>query len=67
MCTLARCVSDGAASGGPVWTSGQLAGALDFDGVDDAVTIPALGLDTDELTLSCWMRREGWPTSFSTA
>ena len=56
---------DGTTSGGPVWTSGQLAGALEFDGTNDAVTIPALGLDTDQLTLSCWLRRDGPQNGFA--
>ena len=49
---------DGVLSNGPLWdTSGQIDGALDFDGFDDRVVVshdPALSI-TDELTMMAWV------------
>lgn len=41
---------------GPVWTTGQIGGALDFDGTDDYVTIPShAALDNlDSLSVCGW-------------
>jgi len=49
-------VNDGMLNGGPVWqpTSGQIAGALDFDGVDDYVT-HNLDLPRSAGTISHWL------------
>ncbi len=49
--------NDGTVSGA-AWTTGQSGGALDFDGVDDLVTVPSdPSLDiTDELTLTAWVK-----------
>ena len=46
---------DGTLNGDPQWVTGQLGGALDFDG-DDAVEIPHNSLlsITDEITISAW-------------
>jgi hypothetical protein len=43
---------------GATWTTGQLVGALDFDGVNDYVEIPDdPSLDiTDELTVNAWVK-----------
>ena len=56
---------DGTTSGGPLWVSGQVAGGLDFDGIDDAVTLPTLDLATDEFTITTWMKREGAQLPFA--
>jgi hypothetical protein len=34
-------------------------GALEFDGVDDYVSIPALNLHSNTVTVSAWIRRDG--------
>ncbi len=34
-------------------------GALEFDGVDDYVSIPALNFHSNALTISAWIRRDG--------
>ncbi|MHC4623252.1 MAG: hypothetical protein ACYS4W_05050 [Planctomycetota bacterium] len=49
--------NDGTLVNGPVWTSGVLDGALEFDGTNDYVTIPDdPGLDvTGDITISAWM------------
>ncbi|MHC4499232.1 MAG: LamG-like jellyroll fold domain-containing protein, partial [Planctomycetota bacterium] len=45
----------------PVWTTGQVGGALEFDGVDDYVDMgsPASLVMTDALTLSAWVYPKG--------
>jgi len=39
--------------------------SVGFDGIADSVRVPALGLNTDRLTLSAWIRREGNQSPFS--
>jgi len=39
---------------GPTWTTGQLDGALSFDGVDDYIDIGALNIQGSAMTLSAW-------------
>ena len=56
---------DGTVAGGPSWVSGVWGTALELDGVDDAVSVPALGLDTDHATIACWVRRNGAQSRFS--
>lgn len=49
--------NNGVHQNGPTPTPGQVAGALDFDGVDDAVVAPVLGShDYVNLTLDAWIR-----------
>ncbi|MCL5282667.1 MAG: LamG domain-containing protein, partial [Planctomycetes bacterium] len=47
---------DGTLKGNPKWVSGQLGGALDFDGSDDYVEIPddPLLAITTEITIAAW-------------
>lgn len=52
----------GTTSGGPLWTSGLFDGALELDGVNDHVAVPALNLHTDEITIAAWVRRNGSQT-----
>ena len=47
--------NDGTLVNGPVWTSGQVGGALSFDGFDDYVTVPSNGLSSNPMTISWWM------------
>jgi hypothetical protein len=49
--------NDGTLVNGPTWTSGQIGGALSFDGADDYVEVPdSEALDSpDELTISSWI------------
>ncbi|MFN0242520.1 MAG: LamG-like jellyroll fold domain-containing protein [Planctomycetota bacterium] len=49
----------GTTSGGPLWTSGLFDGALELDGVNDHVALPPLDLDSDEITITAWVRRNG--------
>lgn len=49
--------NDGALVNGPVWTTGQVGGALSFDGFNDHVEVPdSDSLDiTGDLTLEAWI------------
>jgi hypothetical protein len=52
----------GTLHGGPTWTTGQIDGGLDFDGVDDYVQIPDDDSLTpsDEITIAFWIyNRDG--------
>ena len=46
----------GANATGMTWTSGKFGGALDFDGVDDYVSIPAINIGTGPVTFSAWVK-----------
>jgi tetratricopeptide (TPR) repeat protein len=41
------------------WVDGVTGGALEFDGIDDYLSIPALCLYTDTLTITAWIKRDG--------
>ena len=48
-------------SGGPLWTSGRVGGALSFDGVNDAGTTVALPLSTTQtITLAFWLNQSSF-------
>lgn len=55
---------DGTISGA-TWTSGVHGGALAFDGVDDGVTLPPLGLRSNQVTFTARVRRHGAQDSFA--
>ncbi|MDD5064748.1 MAG: S8 family serine peptidase [Phycisphaerae bacterium] len=38
------------------WVTGQIVGALDFDGVDDYVDVPSFTVDTNNGTISLWFK-----------
>ncbi len=46
---------------GPVWSEGIVNGSLDYDGIDDTVTVPHnASIDlTTEFTLMAWVKRAG--------
>ena len=50
--------TDGSLVNGPVWTTGAVNGALDFDGVDDAISFPSQPLLTtvQDVTIAAWIR-----------
>ena len=53
--------NDGTLVNGPTWVAGYLAGALDFDGIDDHVSVPnspSLNPAT-ELTIAAWVNATG--------
>lgn len=41
------------------WVGGVIGTALDFDGVNDYVSIPALNLNSNTVTISAWIKRNG--------
>jgi len=41
------------------WVGGVKGTALDFDGVNDYVSIPALGVNSNTVTISAWIKRNG--------
>ncbi|MCK4998390.1 MAG: putative Ig domain-containing protein [Anaerohalosphaera sp.] len=45
--------------GSPLWTQGINDQSVYFDGVDDYIEMPALNLNTNTLTISAWIRRDG--------
>ncbi len=49
--------NDGILKEGPVWTSGKIGGALEFDGADDYVEVPdSSSLNpTEEITVMAWI------------
>ena len=56
--------NDGTLQNGAAWTTGQIDGGLDFDGVDDAVSAGAPATLDDIFdgggTLTAWMHPDGW-------
>lgn len=44
---------------GPTFTTGQVGDALDLDGVNDRVEAGSMLLNTNTLTISAWVRRDG--------
>ena len=59
--------NDGTLVNGPVWTSGIIGGALEFDGTDDRVSVPDDGsLDiSGAITVSIWLKMDSGVTSQS--
>ena len=58
----------GTLTSGPTWTTGQIGGAVDFDGTDDYIAMgdPASGVldmaDSTNFTLSGWFNRDTFTT-----
>ncbi|MEM9213209.1 MAG: Calx-beta domain-containing protein [Cyanobacteria bacterium P01_F01_bin.150] len=51
--------NDGTLRNNPTWINGQINGGLNFDGIDDFVTVPDaddLDFDTDDFSISTWIR-----------
>jgi hypothetical protein len=47
------------------WVGGRITGALEFDGSDDYVSILALNLDSNTVTISAWIKRDGDQNDYS--
>ena len=47
---------------GATWTSGQIAGALSFDGKDDHVDLGGLDVTGSAMTLTAWFRADAFKT-----
>ena len=58
-------VTHGYLRGGPAWLAadGKRAGALSFDGVDDAVVLERSVSDLREITVMAWVKRNGGPAN----
>jgi len=52
--------NDGTLYGGPVWTAGQIAGGLSFDGVDDYVVSDGVCAEIagDNFTITAWVKSD---------
>ena len=51
--------NDGTLVNGPIWTSGEIAGALSFDGVDDYVSFASQAQST--ISISAWVYAQATP------
>ncbi len=49
----------GTTVGSPAYVAGQTGLALDFDGVDDAITLPAGVASSEDITISTWVNWDG--------
>jgi len=38
------------------WVAGQVGGALDFDGIDDRVSLPSLSINSNTMTITAWIK-----------
>ncbi len=47
------------------WVSGIAGKALEFDGIDDDVMIAVLGLNSNTVTISAWVKREGEQSAYA--
>ncbi|MGB5624454.1 MAG: LamG domain-containing protein, partial [Woeseiaceae bacterium] len=54
---------DGTLTSGPVWVTGQLGGALDFDGVNDYVDAGAFDVSGSGLTTMGWFNADSLPAT----
>jgi hypothetical protein len=41
------------------WVAGRFGGALDFDGIEDFISLPNFFLETREMTMVCWLKLNG--------
>ncbi len=44
---------------GAGWNGGRFGSAVDFDGRNDSVVLPPLGLHSNQVTITTWIRRDG--------
>ncbi len=50
---------DGTTTGSPAYTIGQVGQAIDLDGTDDYVTLPAGVADAEDITIATWVYWDG--------
>ena len=50
---------------GPAWTTGESSGGLAFNGTSQYVTVPALNLNSNTVTMSAWIKRSGAPSDYT--
>lgn len=66
--STARDASGGGRDGffsGPTWTAGVHGAALQFDGVDDYVSMAGFHRDTPSATITAWVKRDGSQSPFA--
>ncbi len=51
--------------GYPSWTTGESGGAMTFNGASQYVTVPALNLNSNTVTISGWIKRNGVPSDYT--
>ncbi|MBN1517113.1 tandem-95 repeat protein [Candidatus Sumerlaeota bacterium] len=51
--------NDGTEAGSPSYVTGMVGQAIDFDGSDDAVTLPSGVADHDDITIAAWINWDG--------
>jgi hypothetical protein len=56
---------DGTLAASPAWDDGLFGVAILFDGINDRVHPPALDAHTNQLTITCWARRQGAQDEFA--
>jgi autotransporter-associated beta strand protein len=56
---------NGTLVGSPTWTTGVIGGALAFNGTSQSVSVPALGLDSNTVTISAWIYRTASESSWA--
>ncbi len=49
----------------PTWTTGESGGGLAFNGTSQYVTVPALNLNSNTVTMSGWIKRNGTPIDYT--
>jgi len=62
--------NDGTLVNGPVWTTGQIGGALDFDGTSDYVRIPdddSISVGDQDYTICAWIKPDTLSSAYSSA
>ena len=51
--------------GCPSWTTGESGGAMTFNGASQYVTVPALNLNSNTVTISGWIKRNGSQSDYT--
>ncbi len=51
--------------GSPTWTTGEFNGGLTLNGTSQYVTVPALNLNSNTVTMSGWVKRNGTQSNYT--
>ena len=57
--------NNGTINGNPSYVTGHIGNGMDFDGSDDYVGFPALNLNSNTVTITSWIKRDGTQSIFS--
>jgi len=55
----------GTLANSPTWTTGESGGGLAFNGTSQYVTVPALNLNSNTVTMSGWIKRNGTQSDYT--